>query len=461
MPAAVAAVAPTAAPGSEQARAPAELAPIEFLHDDLPGAMARAREQGKALFIDAWAPWCHTCLSMQHYVLDDVSLRPLADRVVFVALDTDRPENAAFVERYRMSVWPTFFVVDPQSGEVMGLWSGAASVAEMRALVEDGARAVADRAGSKLPADHPDRMLAEARRAQAGGDPAAAAAAYGRALAAGGPGFARRSEALIGRLAALHAAKDLAGCARFGREHMGEVKGAALPADFASVLLACARGLPEGAAAERRGAEEAAIARLGALTREPPPGSTPDDRADALGILASALKDKGDAAGARAAQEARIGVLEAAARDAKTPEMAATHDYARAMTYLDLGRGEEAVKMLAEREKQLPSLYEPPARLAYVLHAMGREAEALAAVDRALARSYGPRRSRYLGLKADIQGKLGDVRGQAATLREELSSYEALPPALRREEQIAQAKRRLGEAEKAEKAEKALGGKRR
>lgn len=442
-----AAAEPAAAPQA-QAAAPADLPPNEFLHDDLPGALARARDQGKALFVDAWAPWCHTCLSMKHYVLDDPSLRPLADRMVFVALDTDKPENAAFLERYRMSVWPTFFVLDPSDGQVVGLWAGGASVAEMREVLEEGARAVADRAGAARPAGHPDRFLVEARRAQAGGEHAAAAAAYERALAAGGPGWARRSDALYGRLSALYAARDQAACARFGREHVAEVKGAAMPADFASLLLGCARGLPAGAE-DRRLAEEAAIARLRQLTREPPPGATPDDRADALGILASALKDTGDAAGAREALAARLAILEQAAREAKTPEMAATHDYARAMTYLDLGRGEEAVAMLTEREKQLPSLYEPPARLAYVLHTMGREQEALAAVDRALARSYGPRRPRYLKLKAEIQGKLGDAKGQAATLREEVASQEALPPAQRREEQIADAKRRLAEAEKA------------
>ncbi|AKT38968.1 thioredoxin family protein [Chondromyces crocatus] len=422
--------------------------PIEPIQDDLPLALARAREQGKALFVDAWAPWCHTCLSMRHYVLGDPSLRPLAERLVFTELDTDRPENEAFVERYKMTVWPTFFVLDPADGQVTALWSGAASVSELRTFLEEGSRAVADRTAASLPADHPDRLLVEARRAQAAGDYAAAAAAYARALDRGGPSFSRRSEAIYGRLQSLYRSKDHATCARFGREHLAEIKGAAQPADFTGFLLSCAGALPADAAAEQRLAREAAIARLRALTREPPQGSTPDDRADALGILAGALQDTGDTAGARQAQEARLAILEQAAREAKSPEMAATHDYARALTYLELGRGDEAIAMLTERERQLPTLYEPPARLAQALSKLGRNDEALAAVDRALSRSYGPRRTGYLKLKAQIQGKLGDTRGETATLREEVAAHEALAPALRRDEALADAKRRLAEAEK-------------
>ncbi|EYF01598.1 thioredoxin family protein [Chondromyces apiculatus] len=439
---------PGATPSGKAAVASAELPPLAPLHDDLEGARAKARAQGKALFVDAWAPWCHTCLSMKHYVLDDPSLRPLADRVVFVELDTDRPENEAFVERYKMSVWPTFFVLDPADGEVMSLWSGAASVEEVRAVVEEGARAVTDRAGAAKPEGHPDRLLASARKAQSAGDYTAAAAAYGRALDGAGQDWPRRSEALYGRLQALYKSKDLATCTRFGREHLTEVKGAAQPADFASYLLTCARALPDKAAGEQRPAREAAIAQLRTLTRTPPPGSTPDDRADALGILASALKDTGDTAGARQAQEARLALLEQAAKEAKTPEMAATHDYLRSLTYQELGRGDEAVAMLKERERQLPDLYEPPARLAQALHALDRNQEALAAVDRALARSYGPRKTGYLKLKAQIQLKLGDKKGAVETLRAEVAAHEALAPALRREEALTDAKKRLAEAEK-------------
>ncbi|WP_437573284.1 thioredoxin family protein [Sorangium sp. So ce887] len=449
-PPAAAASPPAAAASSPAARpepAAAARPPLEFIRDDLPGAREKARAEGKALFVDAWAPWCHTCLSMKHYVLTDPSLRPFAERVVFADIDTDRPENAPFLERHEVTVWPTFFVLEPADGEVVGLWRGAASVQELRELLREALHAMDSRAASALPADDPNRLLVEAKRAHSAGDHAAAASAYQRAVARGGEAWPRRSEALLGLLSALRR-KDAAACADLGRAHVGEVKGAALPADFASVLLSCAAALPDGKA--QRAAREAAVARLRSIVESPPADSSADDRADAWGLLAEGLQALGDAAGARAANESKLAVLERAAKEAKAPEAAAAYDYGRAMAYLALSRGDEAVAMLKEREAQMPASYEPPARLAQVLHAMGREAEALAAVERAIGRAYGPRRLRYLKLRAEIQQRLGQGAEQVATLREEVAGYEALPKGLASQAALDDARRRLAEAEKAQ-----------
>ena len=79
------------------------------------------------MVLDMWAPWCHTCLSMQEYVLSDPSLAPLAERFAFVALDTDREVNAAVVGRFPVASWPTFFVVSPEDEAVQARFVGAAS----------------------------------------------------------------------------------------------------------------------------------------------------------------------------------------------------------------------------------------------------------------------------------------------------------------------------------------------
>ena len=104
--------------------------------------------------------------------------------------------------------------------------------------------------------------------------------------------------------------------------------------------------------------------------------------------------------------------------------------------------------MLEQRERELPDAYEPPARLAGVLLKAGRLPEARAAVERAIGKSYGPRRLRYLGLRAEIQARQGDVAGALATLREEVKGSEALPPGQASPERVADAKRRLDEAER-------------
>jgi thioredoxin-like negative regulator of GroEL len=432
------AAAPPALSGSAQ-REPA--APLRFIDDDVPAALARARAEKKVVFVDAWAPWCHTCLSMKHFVLDDPSLRPLADQVIFAAIDTDRPENAAFLERHPIKALPTFFVLDPDDEHALGYWVGSSSVAEMRALLEESVR---EKAGGAPDAG--SRAFAEARAAHAAGKLDAAEAAYRKAVEIAPASWPNRSAAVVGLLEVLRGKKDFQGCADLGARHLREVRGAVSPIDASAYLLDCAKQLPDPAA--RKEKEALALERLRELCAHPPEGSTVDDRADALDILSDALGEAGDAAAAREAQEKRLALMEAAARAAKTPEEAQTFDYGRANAYVALGRAPEAVRMLEQREKELPGSYEPPARLASVLNRSDRPAEALVAVERALARAYGPRRLRYLSLRASILRKLGDGARELATLREEVKGYEALPPGQASPESLADARRRLAEAEK-------------
>ncbi|MDC3956645.1 thioredoxin family protein [Polyangium jinanense] len=418
----------------------AAAAPLVFIEDDLDGAMARARAEKKALFVDAWAPWCHTCLSMKNYVLVDPALRPLADRVVFAAIDTDRPSSAAFLERYKMTFWPTFFVIDPAKGDVVAYWPGAASAREMRSFVEDAVRVM----DASAPPSDPLYTLSQASAARAAGDHRKALALYDELLAKVDARWPRRDDALAGKLSALAGSGDVDGCARFGTAHVDEIRGAAAPADFASVLLSCASRLAKSPTQEQ--ARRKAMARLEALVASPPPESTVDDRADALAILAGVKSELGDAEGARAAHEKRLVLMEKAAAEAKTPEIAATYDYGRAISYVALGRGEEAVRMLEQREREMPKSYDPPARLSSVLAKMGRFDAALAANGRAVALSYGPRRLAYLKQRADLQAKMGDKQGQIATLREEVAGHEALGPGQRNEAALADARHRLEEA---------------
>jgi thiol-disulfide isomerase/thioredoxin len=442
------ALAAPAAGTAARAEAPASsttAAPPVFIEDDIPAALAKARAEGKALFVDAWAPWCHTCLSMRNFVLGDPSLGKLADRVVFASIDTDKPSAAAFLERYTVKAWPTFFVLDAgkdaKSERVLGYWAGSASVRELRDVVEQGLAEL--QGGAKDPASH---AYAEARAAHASGDLTRAAAAYERAVTIAPAAWPSRGAALVGELEALAGAKAWADCARIGKAHASEVTGSSAPGDFATYVLLCAEKLPDEA--ERKVARETAVGLLRRATEHPAADASVDDRQDALDQLSEGLAALGDAAGARAAQEARIALLERAANAARSPEQAQTFDYARANAYLALGRADDAVRMLEQRERELPGSYEPPARLAGVLNKAGRLPEALAAIDRALARAYGPRRLRYLRLRADILAARGDTASALAVRRDEVKGWEALPPGQASPAQLADARRRLDEAEK-------------
>ena len=63
----------------ESSQAPSQ--GITFIEDDYEGAKKRALAEHLPMFVDAWAAWCHTCLSMKEYVWGDAALSAVATQV--------------------------------------------------------------------------------------------------------------------------------------------------------------------------------------------------------------------------------------------------------------------------------------------------------------------------------------------------------------------------------------------
>lgn len=439
-PHATSAVSAAAAPASAApSAAPPRAAPgVPFERDDFEGAQRRAAAAGELLFVDAWAPWCHTCLSMEATVFTQPSLRDYEGRVRFVALDTDRESNAEFTRRFEVEVWPTLFVLEPHTQRVLGYWPGAASLAELRRLLDDALSAQTSTASD----DPLLTLLFRGKAAQARGDYRAAVRHYRALLARAGTSWPRRSEALLLLLLSLAKSGDLRGCAQLGLAELDHVEGAATPTEFARGVLRCTGRLDAGQA--RRGAARV-TARLQHIVARPAEAMSADDRADAWALLSEAAQTAGDAALAGRAQRERLAVLEAAAAAAGSPEEAQIYDQGRLGAYLALEQPERALTLLRERETQLPRSYEASARLASLLERLGRREEALEAVERALTRSDGQRRLGALALKARLLLALERRTEAAATLEQEVAGWQALG-AERHAERLADAQRRLSAA---------------
>lgn len=426
-----------AAVGSAQAVAAPAPQSVRFAEGGLDDAMGRAKRSGKLLFVDGWAPWCHTCLSMRQTVLEQPELARYSDRFEFVAIDTDRPEAAGFVERYPMRVWPTFFVIEPASGAVLASYGGSLSQGELFALLD---RALAARA---RPDDLGLKALADAHRAYQERRLVDAARMYEDAATKLGDDS--RAEPLVAAIRALWQAEKREDCVAMGERHLGSIRGSSAPVDFAYYLKECASSLPEGD--PRRAATLGLVrARLSAIAAAPPVGMSVDDRADLLGGLAELARDARDDASARVLEEQRLALLEDAAERAATVVDAQVYDYARMNAYLALGRGDEAVALFRRRIKELPDNYEPHARLGSTLVELKRFKEAAPALERAVALSYGPRRLRYLALLAKAQLAAGDSSQGVATLEQEVRGWKELPGAQRDEKKLADAEQRLGAA---------------
>ena len=397
-----------------------EAAPPSFIQDDYAHALSLARQRNVPIFVDAWAPWCHTCLSMHANVFTDRRLAPLADRFVWLAIDTEKPKNADFVARHPQQVWPTLTIIDPATETPILRWLGSATTEQLVALLADGERA------AQGGAEGADALLARADRLYAAGKEQQAAALLQDALARAPTDWPRRARAVESLLFTLRFgdAPDYATCAETAEAELQRLPRSASWANVAGLGLSCAlKGdLPGKTPLEARAREALAPPRIDMAA---------DDLSSLYETVASARKAAGDEAGARALAAEWLDFLEAEAAAAPTPEARAVYDYHRMSASILLGEPERAIAPLLQSERDFPANYEPPSRLAAVYRALGRYDEAVAASDRALRLAYGPRKVRLLIERGDILLDKGDDKSARAAYDEALGLLERLPEAQR------------------------------
>ena len=431
-----------AAIGSAQAPPPAaEPKPVlPFVDDDYPGALAKARALDRPLFVEAWAPWCHTCRSMRAFVFTDSALAPRADQFVWLAIDTEKKSNASFLEKFPVEAWPTFFVIEPKAERAAMRWIGGATVPELQKLLDDGRRTA--RTGSA--GSGADALLARADSFYAQKNHAEAAAAYRKALArapADWPSYPRAVESL---LFSLRRTGDRAGCAAVARDAYPRLAASPSAASVVGSGLDCALSVPETDA--NRAPLVAALADdARRVLASPRPDLAADDVSSLYGTLAGEREAAKDEGGRRQVLEDWAAFLEAQASKARTPAERVVFDSHRLDVYLELEQPDRAIAMLKQSQKDFPDDYNPPARLALAYAAKKDYAQALLASDKALSHAYGPRLVTILLARARIHRDAGDLLSARVTLEEAQREAEALPPGQRSDRQIADVKKRLEE----------------
>jgi tetratricopeptide (TPR) repeat protein len=394
---------------SQQGQATARHA-VHFMEDDYPRALAEARAANKPLFVDAWATWCHTCVSMKAYVFPDPKLEAYADRFVWLSIDTEKPDNARFVETHPMKNWPTLWVIDPKDEKVALKWSNSATASELGSLLEDAELAMKGGAG----AGEAGAALVRGNQATAEGKHDEAIAEYRAALAAAPREWPKRANAVEALLLRLSETKNDAACAETAANEVPGLAGGTSRATAALIGLECAERQPpsDGARATRR----RLVDSIRAMAFDPREPVLADDRSGLFEGLVDALHEEKRDGEAREAAAAWASFLEGEASRATTSAARAVFDAHRLGAYISLGEPQRAVPMLEASERDSPNDYNPPARLGRAYVEMRRFDEALAAADRALARAYGPRKLRIFSLKGEILEKKGDPRGAASVL---------------------------------------------
>jgi tetratricopeptide (TPR) repeat protein len=374
---------------------------------------------------------------MKAYVFTDKALQRHAGQFVWLSLDVEKPQNAAFRKKYATDALPMFFVVDPRTEQIALRWVGGASVPQLQKILADGLTAVKGDSGRGVA-----EILARADRHYAAADYKNAAAEYREALRVAPPGWTRSARATESLLFALYQTKDYVGCAKTARDVFPRFEKTSSAANVAASGLSCALELP-AEDASRADLVKTLAATSRKVVASPRKDLAADDISGVYETLAQEREDAKDEEGKKRVLRERATFLEAAAARAKTPEARAVFDSHRLGTYLDLGEPERAIPMLQASERDLPDDYNPPARLALAYKAMKKYDEALAASDRALAKAYGPRKIQYLQTRSDIYKEMGDVAAAKKAMEQAIELAEALPEGQRSEKFIASLKKKL------------------
>jgi tetratricopeptide (TPR) repeat protein len=368
---------------------------------------------------------------MRAFVFTDTTLTRHAGRFVWLSIDTEKPRNAAFRKRLKVSALPTLFVLAPDSGEVALRWVGSASVAQLVRLLDDGERAARGGTGAS-PAY---QALLEADRHYGREDHAAAAAGFARALALAPPEWPAYGRAVESRLYALSSTDSSEAVVRQVVAAWPRLAGTASEATLAASALDAALQLP------REHPERAAwVARFEDACRPLARDSlrfTGDDRSGIFFSLEAAREDAGDSLGQRALLGEHLAMLQRETARGTSPHQRTVYDGHRVTVAIALGQPERVVEELRANARDFPDDYNPPARLALAYRAMRRWDEAIAASDQALARVYGPRQFVVLDARIGIHQDMGDPSGVAHWTRAALARAQAMPTDQRSERTIA------------------------
>jgi thioredoxin-like negative regulator of GroEL len=400
---------------------------ITFVEDDYPAAVRLARERGVPLFVDAWAPWCHSCVFLREHVMKSPRLQQEEKRFVFLSLDTEKARSAAFLVKYPVDHWPTLFVIEPAKEQAVLKWVGTCTVEQLEKLLDDGERAA--HAGGA--AEDPLALLAEADRRYA--ERKDATEAYRAALTALPKDHPRRPRAVESLINSLYG-KNPAECAAVGVDLAPSLARGPSFVNAVVLSLTCATSMDEASTARAQ-----AISTLEPLAEEAVTlgGILADDRSGIYELLVELRTERKDDDAAKAMALQWLGFLEGEAARAATPAARAAFDPHRVNAAMAAKEPLRAEAPLLQSEKDLPDDYNPPARLALIYREAGRLDDAMAAIDRAFSRAYGPRKLRLYEIKASILAKKGDVAAQRTTLEEAAAYGKALPAPQRPERTVA------------------------
>ncbi|HEX3584277.1 MAG TPA: thiol reductase thioredoxin, partial [Thermoanaerobaculia bacterium] len=303
---------------------------------------------------------------MRAYVFTDKALERYAGQFVWLAIDTEKASNAAFLAKYPIHVWPTLLVVNPKSDAVLLRYAGGATVPQLSKLLDETEKTYRTKTLSAA-----DVLLASADKMSNEEKYAEAAKLYEEAIAKAPKKWMHLGRSAEAAIFMLMMANENAHCTQLALDLYPRLAGTVSGANVASGGLSCATELKPDDTKRASAVETLEKATRDALRDKSIPLSG-DDRSGLYDSLVSAREAVKDEAGAAKLRDEWIAFLEGEAAKAKTPEQRAVYDSFRLSLYIELKTPEKAIPMLEQSEKDFPNDYNPPARLALAYKAMNR-----------------------------------------------------------------------------------------
>ena len=353
---------------------------------------------------------------MRANVLNDASLVKLAGQFAWLSIDSDRPENAVFVEKFSSGGVPLFVVIDSANGKAVLSWYGTATAPQLARLAEDGKRAIAGGVTG------PDALLARADQLSAEKQPAAAAELYAQALGTGGPSWPHRARTIESLVMADEFAARREACVETAAREAPDMQRDRSFVNTVYFGLDCSKPGSPGLSELEKLAEEGVTI----------PGVLADDTSGLYQVLASTYRrDKDEAAAARVAT-AWARYLQNQIARAPTAEARMGFDLHLVSAATFLHRPELALAEVERARRELPDDYNPPRLAAALYRQMGRYGDALAACDAALGKAYGEPKARLYLVKGQILEAKGDGNGALQAYAEGVAFARTLPEAMGR-----------------------------
>lgn len=97
---------------------------IDFFHGSFEEALQESKEQGKLIFVDAYAEWCGPCKRMAATVFKEEKVGSFYnDNFINMKIDMEKGEGPTLARKYGVRAYPTFFFID-EEGKVVATAKG-------------------------------------------------------------------------------------------------------------------------------------------------------------------------------------------------------------------------------------------------------------------------------------------------------------------------------------------------